>query len=663
MTKKRNTRSMLISAIIVLCMLFTALAGTTFAWFTDSVTSGNNIIKSGKLDIVMEYWDGTEWVDAEGKILEFQKAGGNTDEDVLWEPGCTYQLPKFRVRNVGNLAAKILIRLNGITGDEKLMEVIDLTTTVSNMPESVLNGSYGDQLGQFNNATFELLYGTPDGTIIFDWSLMGAGDVSPNSGHTDTSPEFTITGHMSEDAGNEYQDLMIQGVSITILATQEVSEYDSFDREYDKESPFPDVAAPAVEVSSYASLKAALENGKTNIVLVDDVIVTDALTVNNDVNIDGQGYTLARKAAVTTYGAESAAVYTGAVFTVKTGNTLTLEDVVVDGGAVWEGEVNPVLQRGTVNAGVTATGALVATEGNAALVLNEGAILQNNDGANAVSLGTRSGSTLTINGGEIINNHSAAGAIWGGGAITLNSGKVNGNHGGIGGAIRVVTNVGTVLTMNGGEMNHNYSDGNGGAIWAGSSRSNNVYVLNGGEMAYNYSATTGGAIYAGYYETVKIGGTFKMHDNDCSADLGSAIRFHDHASLVMTGGEIYNHDDNALFLYNNSASITGGKIVGNFGYSGGLGLVWGEAEVDGVIEYNLSTNHNTAYLAAEFGELKFTVNEADEHFADFNFNPADDYVYTEGDESKLICMNEGYETYWDADADNGKGLFKLKATN
>ena len=658
MTKKHSTQRSLIASILVLCLCFASLIGTTFAWFTDTVTSGNNVIKSGKLDIVMEYWDGTEWVDAEGKVLEFQKAGGNTDEEVLWEPGCTYELPKFRVRNVGNLAAKILIRLNGIKGDEKLMEVIDLTTTISNMPESVLNGSYGAQLGKFNNATVGLIYGTPDGTIIFDWSLMGEGIVSPNSGHTDTSPEFTITGHMHEDAGNEYQDMMIQGVSITVLATQEVSEYDSFGREYDKESPFPDVAAPAVEVSSFASLKAALENGKTNIVLVDNVIVADALTVNNDVNIDGQGYTLARKAAVTTYGAETAAVYTGAVFTVKTGNTLTLEDVVVDGGAAWTGEVNPILQRSTVNTGVTATGALVATEGNAALVLNEGAVLQNNDGANAVFLGTRSGSTLTINGGEIINNHSAAGAIWGGGAITLNSGKINGNHGGIGGAIRVVTNVGTVLTMNGGEMNHNYSDGNGGAIWAGSSRSNNVYVLNGGEMAYNYSAAAGGAMYAGYYETVKIGGTFKMHDN-VAAGGANAIRFHNHAGLVMTGGEIYDNGDNSLFLLNNSASITGGTISDNFSYGGGLWFTLGDADIEGVVAFDLSTNHNTAYLAAEFSELKFTVNEADEHFVNFNFKPADGYTYTDGDEDKLICMNEGYETYWDA----ATSTFRLKATN
>lgn len=246
MTKSKTTKRSLIVSALSLIICVAMLVGTTYAWFTDSVTSGNNIIKAGNLDIVMEYWDGTQWADAEGKTLQFLKAN-NDGSEVLWEPGCTYELPKIRIRNEGNLAAKVIIKLNGVVGDEKLLEAITLKTRVSNIPDSVLNGSYGSQLGKFNNATLDPMYGTPDGTVIFDWSLMGKGVVSPNSGHTDTSPEFTIFGHMKEEAGNEYQNLKIEGISITAFATQEVYEYDSFGREYDKKATFPAVVTDLID--------------------------------------------------------------------------------------------------------------------------------------------------------------------------------------------------------------------------------------------------------------------------------------------------------------------------------------------------------------------------------------------------------------------------------
>ncbi len=387
-------------------------------------------------------------------------------------------------------------------------------------------------------------------------------------------------------------------------------------------------------------LTAALAEGG-NVKLGASFAVDKEIPVSVDSTINGNGYNLARAGAVS----RSETAYAGGIFNVAEGATLELTDIVVDGGAVWSGEENVYLQRGTENIGVTATGALITANKNSKIILGEGAVLQNNCGANAVNLGTRIGATLTLNGGEIINNYSAAGAIWGGGAITVNSGKINGNHGGIGGAIRVVTNIGTVLTMNGGEMNHNVSDGVGGAIWAGSSKSSNTYVLNGGEMAYNYSPIAGGAMYAGYYETVKIGGNFKMHHN--SAPAAAAIRFHDHASLIMTGGEIYENGDNSLFLYNNAATITGGKISDTLTYSGGLGFVWGEGEIESVA-FNLGTNHNTAYLKESFNTIKFTVNETAGNFSYFNFKPAEGYVYAEGDENKLICLNDGYTVVWDA---------------
>ena len=51
MTKRRSTKNALISSVLALVLCFTMLLGTTYAWFTDSVTSATNIIAAGNLDI------------------------------------------------------------------------------------------------------------------------------------------------------------------------------------------------------------------------------------------------------------------------------------------------------------------------------------------------------------------------------------------------------------------------------------------------------------------------------------------------------------------------------------------------------------------------------------------------------------------------------------
>ena len=407
-------------------------------------------------------------------------------------------------------------------------------------------------------------------------------------------------------------------------------------------------------VYNQAQLEDAINNGEVA-VLGASIVIDDDINITKDASIDGNGYTIHR-AGYRTRGAE---VYTGNMFVVSANTTLELTNITIDGGAIWTGEVNPVLNRGTDNAGITAAGALISTQGNGKVILGEDVVLQNNCGTNAISLATRGGGSLTLNGAKIINNTSAAGAIWGGGNITINEGTViSNNHAtSIGGAIRMVDgNNAITFTMNGGKINNNYSNGTGGAIWGGNKA---IYNLKGGEIAYNGAASAGGAIWTGTYETYNISGTFSMHDNT-AGELAGGIRFCNYASLNMTGGEIYNNTvngtSNAFYLNNNSASITGGKIADDFGYSGGLGLTIGAADIDGVIAYNLATNHNTAYLASDFNAFKFTVNESAANFSQFNFKPAGGYTYTTGDEAKLICMNAGYETYWDAT----NGVFRLK---
>ena len=283
-------------------------------------------------------------------------------------------------------------------------------------------------------------------------------------------------------------------------------------------------------------------------------------------------------------------------------------------------------------------------------------ILQNNDGANAVNLGIRIGATLTIDGGEIINNRSSSGAIYGGGHITLNSGKIsNNNSTDLAGAIRMVSSCN--LTINGGEINNNYAATNGGAIWGyGSS----TYNFNGGSMSNNASAGIGGAIYTGDYSVININNDFELCNN--KAATSGAIRLTNHVTLNMNGGTVSgNTDDNgyAMYGWDIGVNMNGGVFADKFEIDSGITPSFGLANITGLIYFNVHTNHNTVNLKQNFNGFKFTVNESRNNFVAFNFKPAEGYTYVEGDEEKLICLNDGYETYWDATT----STFRLKSTN
>ena len=108
MTKSKVTKRALLSSILSILLCFTMLLGTTFAWFTDSVTSANNIIKSGNLDIVLEYYDAEngKWLDVKGS--------SDILEGVLWEPGYT-DVAYLRFKNAGSLALKYQLGAKNIS--------------------------------------------------------------------------------------------------------------------------------------------------------------------------------------------------------------------------------------------------------------------------------------------------------------------------------------------------------------------------------------------------------------------------------------------------------------------------------------------------------------------------------------------------------------------
>ncbi len=641
MKKTNSTKRALFASLVSILLCISMLLGSTFAWFTDSVTAPNNQIIAGDLDIELYHSNRTD---------NGERVGESTplfDDVTLWEPGAV-AYENLKIANEGTLALEYLLSVNftdyNTLGGKSLKDILKIalvedTVETTGVEETDRKSAIAMGEGKFESikdfdfkGSLEAMSTASDNDekslALIVWWEPSASDNDFNSNNTKTTSDGEAL-HIN--------------LGLKLFATQKTFESDSFGTEYDKEA-----GLDFYPVSTFAELKRAVEQGEENIQLTDDVYFTETVNIPSDISVKGNGYSLMRQPAVSSFSSNSlSSGFDATMLVVKNGAAVTLDNVVMDGGAVWTGEVDPVLQRGTVNSGVVATGNLISTEGNGSIVLNEGTVIQNNDGANAIYLVKSGGGSLVLNGAQIINNSSAAGAIWAGGAITINEGsKINGNSSsGIGGAIRVVSTMGT-LTMNGGEMNHNKAGSNGGAIWGGNSAS---YIFNGGEIAYN-SAVAGGAIWTGTYEKYTFAGDFELHDNTAT-ELGGAVRFCDHTSLTVTGGKVYNNtvngNDSAFYLNNNSATITGGVIDDNFSYSGGLGLTVGEAEISGVIEFNLSTNHKTAYLASEFSEFKFIIADPAVNAETFNFKPASDYVYTDGDENKLVYADGTYKTVWD----------------
>lgn len=209
--KRRSAKRALLLSVLSIFVCVVMLAGSTFAWFTDTASSGVNRIQSGTLDLKLEYatdWDEqgnpTKWTDVDAddaKDLSFIRKTENgyaVDPGMFWEPGGTYQLQQLRVSNAGNLAFKYKVEITGIRGDAELNDVIDWTVKV------------GEE----------------------DYALGVEHHLPANDGET-AYDVISICGHMQESAGNEYQEKTIESAKVRIYAVQDAVESDSYDNQYD----------------------------------------------------------------------------------------------------------------------------------------------------------------------------------------------------------------------------------------------------------------------------------------------------------------------------------------------------------------------------------------------------------------------------------------------
>ena len=240
MNESTKTKKALRGSLFALFLCIVLLIGTTFAWFTDTASTGVNKIQAGNLKVDIISADNGTHVD----ILNFTNADGVEGEQILWEPGCRYLTKGFRIANKGNLALKWKAEINkdnivdgkvseDAKGGKSLLDVIDFYV-VKDTDENAEAVAIEDFIGNLTAET--------------------------------NSDVYYIKGVMQTAAGNEYQNLTLDGITITVYATQDTVESDSFNNQYDKNATYP--------VASATELKESLSNGGT-------VSVTKDIKTNN----------------------------------------------------------------------------------------------------------------------------------------------------------------------------------------------------------------------------------------------------------------------------------------------------------------------------------------------------------------------------------------------
>ncbi len=299
---RKNTKRALCMSFVSLLLCCSMLVGSTFAWFTDTASTTVNSIQSGRLEVDLVGADGNS---LEGKALNFKKAAGHESEAILWEPGCTYELEKVTIVNKGNLALKYKVVITGINGDDKLNEVIDWTISTG-IEENETDGH------------------------------LAAGE----------SRDITISGHMQESAGNDYQGKTIDGIAITVYATQDTVEYDSTTNQYDADAKYEDE-------------------------LDDDGNSGGVVTVKNDEEL-------------------TAAIEAKAGYTVESGDYS--KTVVADAVKV------------TVNGGTFKNQVIAARNGGTVIINNAVAGSVESGGGPNIVANVTNGSTVIINGGSYLTN-------------------------------------------------------------------------------------------------------------------------------------------------------------------------------------------------------------------------------------------------------------------
>lgn len=228
--KTMNTKKALIASLLSLVLCVSMLVGSTFAWFTDTASTGVNRITSGNLHVEIQDESGNKLTK-----LEWKASDGRAQDQILWEPGCTYTLTPFKIVNTGNLALKYKLVVTGLDGDSELLNVIRFTYKI----------------------------GTDDFALNRDGHLAANGETGL----------ITVSATMDSNAGNAYMGKTLDNVKFTVYAKQDTVENDSFGNQYDQTATYAPSGA-MYTVTNYAEAKRAFAAGGG--IVINDYIEGDA---------------------------------------------------------------------------------------------------------------------------------------------------------------------------------------------------------------------------------------------------------------------------------------------------------------------------------------------------------------------------------------------------
>ena len=294
MSDKKATKRALLTSIVSLFLCFAMLLGTTFAWFTDSVSNTGNRIIAGtlKIDLLMhkkvaETYQYTSIAGGSGDLFR-EATRAQNDPASLWEPGKT-QIVFLAVQNKGSLALKynIILDISDISGypsmvhgepaDADYYTALEFALLDGAKAISETQFTYGGNtytLSTLNWTTVQAATAQKDnvelGRVVA--AENGVMDELPNVAPNYETQYFALAVHMKEDAGNEFQGAGIN-IDVNVVATQLEKEKDIFDNNtYDHQA----------HVHSYVLMETVAENGIWKCVSELNVLCDDNILEGTD---------------------------------------------------------------------------------------------------------------------------------------------------------------------------------------------------------------------------------------------------------------------------------------------------------------------------------------------------------------------------------------------